>query len=154
MRQLSALHPNPIVRSPPLWITITTGVDELLIPRIGYILCFDREGRDVTCMRRMFVVPSKWDGATLDSERCTSRRQADPFGYWCRALHHRHISMRTMFLIVRKAVPHVEQCFLMHGLVLQDRKHGFRAVEQWIAGTIELLVRQRLQYLLVCFLCE
>src|SRR5262245_60173799 len=98
MPQLSALYPRPILRLPPLWITIATGVDELLIPRIGDVLRLDRKRRHINRKRRMFVVPSKWDRGAIDAERCTTGRDSNPFGSRHCALRHRGISVRAMFL--------------------------------------------------------
>ena len=38
--------------------------------------------------------------------------------------------------------------------MLQDGEDGFSASEEWVARTIEILVRERIQHLRVCFLRE
>src|SRR5262245_39726413 len=108
MRQLSALYPGPVLRAPPLWITIATGVDELLIPRVRDVLRLDRKRRDIDHICRMFVVPPKRDRAARDAQSGASRREADPLRERCRALRDRCIGRGTTLLIVRKAMPHVE----------------------------------------------
>src|SRR6188474_3515214 len=100
----------------------------------------------------MLVVPSKRNRSTIDTERCASCRQTNPLRRRRCAAGDRRVPMRAAFLIVRKLVPHVEERFLMHRLMLQDREDRFGMIEQWIARTIEILMCQRLEYLLVCFL--
>src|SRR5262245_24541885 len=143
VRQLSALDPCPILRSPPPWITIATRLDELLIARIRDVLRLNRTSRDVYCIRRMLVVPSKSDCSTVNAKRCASRRQTDPLRCRRRALGDRRAATRAVFLFMRKPVPHVEERFLMHRLMLQDREDRCGAVEERMARTIEILVRQR-----------
>src|SRR5262245_55289046 len=143
VRQLSALDPCPILRSPPPWITIATGVDELLIARIRDVLRLNRKSRDVYRIRRMLVVPSKRNCFTVDAERCAPCRQTDPLRVRRRALRDRGVTTRAVFLFVRKPVPHIEERFLMHRLMLQNREDRFGTVEEWIARTIQILVRQR-----------
>jgi hypothetical protein len=60
--------------------------------------------------------------------------------------------MRAAFLIVRKLVPHVEERFLMHRLMLQDREDRFGMIESGSPGRSRSSCAQRLEYLLVCFL--
>src|SRR5262249_21341938 len=108
VRQLSALDPGPILPSPPPWITIATGLDELLIARIRDVLRLNRKGRDVYCIRRMLVVPSKSDCSTVDAKRCASCRQTHPLRCRRRALRDRRVASRTVFLLMRKPVPHVK----------------------------------------------
>ena len=46
-------------------------------------------------------------------------------------------------------MPHVEQRFLVHRFVLEDAQRRFTAMEQGIIRLIDIVVRQRIQHLLV-----
>ena len=46
-------------------------------------------------------------------------------------------------------MPHVEERFLVHRLVLEDAQRRFTTVEQGIVRLIDVIVRQRIQHLLV-----
>jgi hypothetical protein len=51
-------------------------------------------------------------------------------------------------------MPHVKQSFLMHRFVLEDREHGVCTIEQRIARTLQILMRQRIDDACVGFCCE
>ena len=62
----------------------------------------------------------------------------DPLRLRRRAGQRRLIVRRRDLLLERQPMPHVQQRFLVHRFVLEDRERGFGAVEERMPGSIEV----------------
>src|SRR4051812_43666104 len=121
---------------------ISAGVNKFEKARVRHVVPVDRERWHALSARREFVVPSKHDRVGADAERRASAGHVDPLHGWRSAVYPRRIAIGPALQCERKLVPHVEQRFLMHRLVLDDGVHGGGAVEKRIAGAIEILTRE------------
>src|SRR6188474_1566713 len=120
MRNALPLQPCPVRRGPPLRITIAAGLDEFEKPLIGDVVAFDRKRLDTDPMGRKLVVPAERRRRTIDSERGHAVVDVDPFRARRHAVCSWRITVGASLLLMWESMPHVQERFLMHRLVLED----------------------------------
>jgi hypothetical protein len=117
-------------------------VHELEVVGVGDVMPLQRKRRDIRLQMRALVVPSKQQRIGIETERHAAGRNLNPLLRGYASIDDRLIVLRTMLLFEGKAMPHVEQRFLVHCLVLEDRKCSLRSIQQRIARPIEIIARE------------
>ena len=154
MRRALARDPLPVVRGPPLAVRISAGVDKLQVLRVGDVVALNPKRADLRGMRGELVVPPEWNGVARYPERRAAGRNLDPPPERRRARRARTVRSRRALLLERKPMPHVEQGFLMHRLVLEDGKHRLGAIEQRMPRSIEVVAFERIDHQTIGFVRE
>ena len=137
---------------PELARPIPTRVDELDELSVGDVVHVNLEGAHFDTMLRELVVPSERNRGAIRSERCDTGGNRD--GRARRRLAAEFVPQpgsRGAFLSVRQAMPHVEQRFLVHRLVLEGGKNCLAATHRAVLtpGEIELRTAERVDDRLV-----
>ncbi len=148
------LDPGPVFRPPPLLLTVAAGLEEFEECGIADVVALDRERRNVCDTRRPLVVPAERDRLTIDAQRGGSARHIHEFRLRHASIDARLVACGLSFLIERQPVPHIQQRFLVHRFVLEDREHGFALIQQWMSGTIEFLMFEHIEHTAVGLLDE
>jgi hypothetical protein len=139
--------PNPAegLGRPPLRLPIAPVLDEVQELLVRHVMDVDGEGGHVHHEARHLVVPSEGDLARTGTERGTPGRDRDALRARRAAARKRRRTGRRSLVPVRQLVPEIEQGLLVHRLVLEDREHGLRLVQQRMAGLLERGVGKRVE---------
>ena len=144
MRDAILLAPPPAGVGPPLRRAIPAGVDELEELRVGDAVHVDLEGVHADTVRGELVVPAERTRGAIGAEGHHAGRNGD-----CRALRRlaaelvakpsrRALPQRSVFLVMRQAVPHVEQRLLVHRLVFEGREDGLTSSHRTVLAAREI----------------
>ena len=140
------LQPRKVVRPPPARVAVAAGVDELQERGVRHVVALDRERRHLRGRRGELVVPAERHGVAIDAECRASTRHVYPIRRGDFPADSRSIVLRRAFVRERETMPHVQERLLMHGFVLENREHRFAAIEQRMAGAIEIRIREHVQH--------
>jgi len=106
----------------------------------------DRKRFDIDGQRGPLVIPAEGGGLAIDPEGRASGRHPDPLRSRRPVVDDRVVAGGPRLLRQRQPMPHVEQCLLMHHLVLKNREQRFRAIEERVARLLELGGGQRVEH--------
>ncbi len=151
MRDPFVLAPLPPGVGPELAFSIPAGVHELEEIRVGDTVHVNLESAHLDAMLVELVVPTERDLSMRTKRRDTGR---DPDGGARRRLDRTFVVERGWgaLLLVRQTMPHVEQRFLMHRLVLERGEDGLATAHRamFAAAQIEHRLAEGLDDGLVC----
>ena len=119
MLQRLAATPIPVLRRPEIAATIPAVGDELEVLGVGHVVDIDLEGWHVHPDRAELVVPAERDAAARRAQRRSATSDANGAARRRRTSELVREIDRLVLVLLRQAVPHVEQRLLVHGLVLQ-----------------------------------